>query len=590
MWLKAQPTELQWFLDAATTYWEKHLPPQEHHETIVVEAFHQDIRVTLRNLVFANAIRRIRPAHLVVLTGVEPDWRRTLWSGFDVDLVSRVALAFGAGDVLDVYDLVERHRKDPATAPTVAGRRLPMAAPLDETTLTGYADATYCRLAKLPRLPADHATRADHRRRRELGVGLSTVYETLFRAGPVAALVTSHVDYDQWGLAVESARRARVPVIHTQQTGCLKAYGLFPEHDSGTGTFRAELTRQIGEVFAERIWPRRAELHSAAELIAWRAKVNLGRPSWWRGGVTAAVDLSNPTERARLRSHVAARFGFDPARPVVAVFNHAVSDALGTNKELFPSLADWFADTAGYAARRTDAQWLFLDHPSQALYDSTGFFAATAAAHRRHRHLAFHPSTALSKNALWSLVDLGVTVRGSVSNELPAYGIPVIQAGHSEWSACGISTVVEDAGDYWRALDEAIAAAQRGELTVTEEQVRRARLWLWLYRSGSDLVTPLVPQWDVWPATHLLKSMGAAFRHIESDADPLYPAVERMWRNREPMLTRMPLTGGPPDEPAGTAPPAGVPLVGVEAVSPTATIEPPPAVPGADPALPTGAR
>ncbi|WP_428962661.1 hypothetical protein [Micromonospora fluostatini] len=585
MWLKAQPTELQWFLDAATTYWEKHLPPQDHAETIVVEAFHQDIRVTLRNLVFANAIRRIRPAHLVVLTGVEEDWRRTLWSGFDVALVERISRAFGASDVIDVYDLLEQRRKDPNAGPTVAGRRLPVAAPLDEQTLTAYADATYCRLAKVPRLPADHATRPDYRRRRDLGAGLSALYETLFRTGTVAALVTSHVDYDQWGLSVESARRARVPVIHTQQTGCLKAYGLFPEHDSGTGTFRAELTRQIGQVFEERLWPRRDDLRSAAELIAWRAKVNLGRPSWWRGGVTAAVDLSNPAERDRLRSHVAARFGFDPAKPVIAVFNHAVSDALGTNKELFPSLADWFADTAAYAARRTDAQWLFLDHPSQALYDSTGFFASVAQEHKRHRHIAFHPSAKLSKNALWSLVDLGVTVRGSVSNELPAYGIPVIQAGHSEWSSCGVSTVVEDAGDYWRTLDESIAAAHRGELTVTEEQVRRARLWLWLYRSGSDLVTPLVPQWDVWPATHLLKSMGAAFRHIESDADPLYPAVERMWHNREPMLTRTDLAA-PPAGPSFAAAPPGR----ATAVGPTATIGSPPSAAGTDPALPTGAR
>ena len=40
-----------------------------------------------------------------------------------------------------------------------------------------------------------------------------------------------------------------MPVIHTQQTGCLKAYGLYPDTDSGTGTFREELTRDIGAAF-----------------------------------------------------------------------------------------------------------------------------------------------------------------------------------------------------------------------------------------------------------------------------------------------------------------------------------------------------
>ena len=34
-----------------------------------------------------------------------------------------------------------------------------------------------------------------------------------------AALVTSHVDYNHWGLAVETATRFGVPVIHMQSTG-----------------------------------------------------------------------------------------------------------------------------------------------------------------------------------------------------------------------------------------------------------------------------------------------------------------------------------------------------------------------------------
>jgi hypothetical protein len=216
----------------------------------------------------------------------------------------------------------------------------------------------------------------------------------------------------------------------------------------------------------------------------------------------------------------------------------AVSDALGTNRELFPSLADCFADTAAHAAENTDAQWLFLEHPSQALHDSTGFFDGLRRQHRKAGHLAFRPSATLSKNALWSLTDLGVTVRGSVSNELPAYDIPVLQAGWSEWSACGLSTVAEDADAYWKTLQESIEAIRAGAEPVTGEQVRRARLWLWLYRSGTDVVTPLVPQWEVWPADVLLKTKRATFRHIESDADPLFAAVERMWTRQEPVLTR----------------------------------------------------
>ncbi|WP_232533652.1 hypothetical protein [Plantactinospora sp. KBS50] len=549
MWLEADPAELRWFLEAAEVYWAKNLPRPDDDAVVVVEAFHQDVRVNLRNLAMANAIRRIRPARLVVLTGVEQQWRRTLWRGFDTGLIGRLARSFGASDVVDVWRIVLDERAGGAL--TVAGRELPPGGPVDTPTLTGTVDATYCRLFKVPRLPAGHAGREDYRRRYAYGAALSTVYERLFGTGSVVALVTSHVDYDQWGLAVESARRAGVPVIHTQQTGCLKAYGLFPESDTGTETFRAELTRQIGAVFDRHVWRRREELRPAAELVSWRAKVNLGRPSWWRGGGAATVDLADPAQRARLRGQVAARLGFDADRPIVAVFNHAVSDALGTNREALPSLADWFADTAGYAAADTAAQWLFLDHPSQGLYDSTGFFDSVARTHRGARHLHFRRSSALSKNALWSVADLGVTVRGSVSNELPAYGIPVVQAGWSEWSACGLSMVADGAQDYWRVLGDSVTALAGGAELITEEQVRRARLWLWLYRSGSDVVTPLVPHWEVWPANDLLRSVRTAFRHIESDADPLFEAVRRMWTGREPMLTRLDLAAASPNGAAG---------------------------------------
>ena len=541
MWLRADKKAFEGFLDAAAVYWRKNLGSTASQRYLVVEVFHQDIRVALRNLAVANAIRRIVPAQLVVVTGVEQMWHDALWTEFDVQLVRRLAEAYGASEVIDLYRLVEgpaRSAEPGAVRLELFGRPLVPGPPISEQTLAEFVSATYCRVTKRPRPPEDPTADPRYQRRQALARAISSAYDALLGDGSAVALVTSHVDYDHWGLAVDSARRAGVPVVHTQQTGCLKAYALFPETDTGKHTFRGELTQQIGAFFAERVWSRREQVRRNAELVAWRSKVNLGRPSWWRGGASASVDINNSAERARLRNHFAARLGFDPARPVVAVFNHAVSDAPGTNHQSFPTLADWFEETARFASTASQVQWLFQDHPSQFRYDSTGFFESVAARYARHRHMVFQPSKDLSKNGLWSLVDLGVTVRGSVSNELPAYGIPVIQAGWSEWSECGLSTVVHDPETYWKALDSAIGALGSGEELISPEQVERARLWLWFYRSATDLFTPQVPQWEVWPADHLLKSVQVAFRHIESDADPLFEAVERMWHRREPVLTR----------------------------------------------------
>ncbi|MQA02890.1 MAG: hypothetical protein GEV07_09265 [Streptosporangiales bacterium] len=550
MRLQAQGREFDRFCSTAEVFWRNNV---QRHTTgderwILVEALHQDIRVSLRNLTVANALRRIFPAKLAVLTGTDEDWYAALWSDFDVAKVEELARAYGADAVIDIHSIIDKRLAAGIDVPDtidVAGQRIPMdGAPngIDPTQLDHVVRATACRVLRVPRLSAADMDGEAYTRVRGRSAEFSRVYDALCHSLQPAALVTSHVDYNHWGLAVESATRFAVPVVHVQSTGSLKAYTLFPEHATGTRTFRGELTVQIGEYFEKYLWANREKIRRSAELVAWRAKGNLGRPSWWRAGSSATMDLATATERAQLRLHAVDRMGFDRDKPVVAVFNHAVSDALNTNLETFDDLAGWFEETAAYARERTDVSWLFLDHPSQALYDVTGFFDEVAERHADAGHMAFRPSRALSKNMLWSMLDLGVTVRGSVSNELPAYGIPAVQAGWSEWSSCGLSRVAADKDDYWAILDHSLDSLCAGDSLITQEQIERARLWHWFYRSGNDVSTPLVPHWDVGASDQLLRVIRIAMAGMECDGDPAFTATRRMWERREPFLTRIDLT------------------------------------------------
>lgn len=514
-------------LIAARSYGEHRPPRDDSGPVVVAEALHEDIRVIVRNLLVANAICELRSARLVVLTGTDREWSEVLWEQFDIERVRRLAEAFGAAKVFDVHDLVNRHLADRGDSPTEVS---------DLETIDAVEKATLIRLGRMPRLP--DAEEPWHRSRRSRTRAFSVVYDRLFAELSPDALVTSHVDYDQWGLAVDTAIRREVPVVHVQSTGTLKAYALFPERRRGLGTFRAELTGQIAEYFEEFVWPYRDLLKPSAEFLAWRAKGNLGRPSWWRAGNISDFELHTETERRQIRQHACERFGIDPDRPVFTIFHHAVSDALGTNRELFDDLGRWFEETADFAAANDSVSWLFLDHPSQFRYDTTGHFAAVAARHSARAHMVFMPSLALSKNALWSMTEVGVTVRGSVSNELPAFGIPVIQAGWSEWSGCGLSHVAQTRDDYWRLLGEAVAKHAKGESILGAEQRERARLWLWLYRSGADVPSPLVPHWEVGQGNEYLSTLAAGLRHVERDGDPLYCSVRRMWERRDPLLSR----------------------------------------------------
>ena len=145
----------------------------------------------------------------------------------------------------------------------------------------------------------------------------------------------------------------------------------------------------------------------------------------------------------------------------------------------------------------------------------------------------------LSKNFLTALTDLVLTVRGSVSNEYPALGIPALQSGWSEWSKCGFTEVAETPEEYFRMLEEHIEGCIAGKVLITPEQVERARLWAWFYRSGSDVSSGLVQQWQVGEGDELFDLLHTNMLQTEVDAEPAFTAVRRMWRRRDPFLTRI---------------------------------------------------
>lgn len=530
----------------AQRYWNRNvLPFDENSPVIFVELLMQDVRVAVRNLTTANAIRRVQPARMVAIVGPDPGWKNTVWQYYRADIMEKLARGYGADEVINLADLTAGMADGSVTELTIGDRSVPIpeSSSIDPGLYDDILDATAVRVLRVPRATEEVRETEEYAEVVRVSRLYDRFYEALFTGFPAIGYVTSHIDYHQWGLAVDAAIRSKVPVVHVQSTGNLKAYCLFPDKVVGNDTYRMQLTRLIGEYFEENVWRHRHQLRRAAELTAWRAKVNLGRPSWWRGGgAVSQLEFRSQPERAAFRVHAMKRYGLDPNKPVIAVFNHAVSDAVHSNKEIFADLADWFTQTVEYAAAHPEVNWLFMDHPAQAFYDRTEMFERLAAENAENTHMLFRPSMDLSKNTIWSLVDLAVTVRGSVSNEYPAYGIPAVQAGWSEWSHCGFTMRADDQDEYWNILNDSIRRLQAGEELITPEQVERARLWLWYYRCASDVVSPLTPHWESSQKDRFYLAVNVAISHIESEGDPAFVAARRMWRRHEPFLTRNDLT------------------------------------------------
>ncbi len=504
---------------------------------ILVDLLTQDIRVSVRILTAANAIRRLEGATLVGLIHPDPAWERIVWDYYDAESLKALARGYGVTEFVNLAEL-GREVLDGAGHVTVNGVTIEVGAAelIDEDYLVTESDSAAKRILRRP-IP-DKAD-PDYIEIVRRSKAYARLYSAMFKSLNVLALLVSHVDYATWGFAVHSAMATDVPVLHVQSTGGLKAYAWFPENGR-QGSYRAQVTQGIGEYFDEYIWPRRDELRRSAELTAHRVRSDYGRPAWWRASGQLAIHSEEDRWSARVIT--CTRFGLDPHKPIVAVFAHAMTDALGSNVEIFDDFIEWMEATAEFAAQKPEVNWLFLDHPNQFRYDVDGYFEGLGERYSSYAHMLFMPSLRLTKHELWSLADYAVTVRGSVSNEYPAFGIPAIQAGWSEWSHCGVSTLATSREDYAAHLELIVQGLSAGTLKMPEETVERARLWGWLYRGLSDVATPLVPHWNIGYTERMLTSLADSMRQQEVLGDPAFVAMARLWRRREVMLTRLDMT------------------------------------------------
>ncbi|SET85495.1 hypothetical protein [Nonomuraea wenchangensis] len=296
---------------------------------------------------------------------------------------------------------------------------------------------------------------------------------------PPVALVTGRVD---------GGTPRDIPVVHVHGTGTLQAYALFP--DDGPRAFEDELPVRVAAFFEQYVWPNREVIRASAERVAWRAK--------------SGYQVRTDTDRRQLRAYGCARLGLDPGLPTITVTAHVP----GRDTELFGT-------TARFAAAEESANWLFVDPVAP-----------------EHRHMRSGVG-GLSTNILWSLTDVAVSFGDS---DLPAFGIPVIQAGFSEGARCGATHLAGTASDQVRLLEEAVATHAKGETILGPEQRERARLWLWMRRCGADVPTQLLPHSAHGP--DYPRVLAVNLRYVERDGDPLFSAVHRMWERREPLLTR----------------------------------------------------
>jgi len=177
------------------------------------------------------------------------------------------------------------------------------------------------------------------------------------------------------------------------------------------------------------------------------------------------------------RATLAAHFGWDPERRIVAVYASNWFDYphfLGMSH--FRDFLDWLRATLTVAHDVSDVNWLFKGHPADAFYG--GITLADLMPDETAPHIRLVP-TDWSGSDVREHVDALVTYHGTAGVEFGAMGKPVLLADRGWYHDCGFALWPRSRADYlaalrrpwWRDLDR-------------ERCTRRARIFAgWFFAS-----------------------------------------------------------------------------------------------------------
>lgn len=178
------------------------------------------------------------------------------------------------------------------------------------------------------------------------------------------------------------------------------------------------------------------------------------------------------------------QLGLDPNKKTAVVFSHILYDAtFFYGRSLYPTYEEWLVDTMRCAAANPHLNWVMKVHPVNvwrskmdgAEMEQLEVQALAKAGVTIPDHVKILPAdTDINTYSLFSVIDYGLTVRGTVGIELPCFGIPVITAGTGRYTGYGFTTDPQSVADYRDLLARLHTVAP-----LDDEAIRLAKLYTW---------------------------------------------------------------------------------------------------------------
>lgn len=316
-------------------------------------------------------------------------------------------------------------------------------------------------------------------------IGYAEYASKLFSGGRFPVVVQAERQFVPEGPLFQTAL-ARGSVVYCRGGGPTS----FTVHRFDTPARAYCNTHRYGEALFEHVWRNHREtaVEAGGRFMEDRFSGNVRRNDI--PDASLAYAANNELDRGTLCQ----RFGWDPAKPMVAVMSNMLNDGVFTNRwSLFRDNFTWLEETVRAIAAIDTVNWFVKAHPS----DQKNAVKITG----RHvyekwagnsPHVGFYPNE-WGNRALPRIVDAVLTAHGSAGLEYSCLGIPCVLGGESLYSGLGFTHEPKTPEEYFETLRNIHTLGR-----LEPEQVERAKVFAYIYMTLSRVESRILPDVSVY--------------------------------------------------------------------------------------------
>lgn len=162
------------------------------------------------------------------------------------------------------------------------------------------------------------------------------------------------------------------------------------------------------------------------------------------------VTLPEPPEELRKK------LGFDNGKPVACLFCHVSWDlSFDLSRMIFDNANQWLSESMKAVFEIKDVNWIIRVHPGEkvsgSLYTNDDYIREHFNEIPPHVKILWSDSD-INSLGLYKLIDVGITLFGTMGAELPLLGKPVISGGEAHFTNKGFTIDAKSREEYFELL------------------------------------------------------------------------------------------------------------------------------------------